>query len=86
MPLANDIKNDIKAAKKIRLPWWGVSSLILCSLPLYWVFDQFGRFDIALPTLVSIGMLCFVIVVKRNLTRHGWFWAPWRSSRPFISH
>ncbi len=23
MQLANDIKNDIKAPKKIRLPWWG---------------------------------------------------------------
>jgi ABC-type multidrug transport system permease subunit len=74
MPLANDIKSDIKAAKKIRLPWWGVLCLIFGSLPLYWLFDHFGRFNIALPTLVSIGMLGFVIAVKRNLRRHAWFW------------
>ena len=74
MPLTNDIKSDIKAAKKLRLPWWGVLCLIFGSLPLYWLFDHFGRFDIALPTLVSIGMLGFVIAVKRKLARHAWFW------------
>ena len=67
MPLTNDIKSDIKAAKKLRLPWWGVLCLIFGSLLLYWLFDHFGRFDIALPTLVSIGMLGFVIAVKRKL-------------------
>ena len=74
MPLTNDIKSDIKAAKKLRLPWWGVLCLIFGSLLLYWLFDHFGRFDIALPTLVSIGMLGFVIAVKRKLARHAWFW------------
>jgi hypothetical protein len=74
MPLVSDIKDDIKAAEKIRLPWWGVLCLILGSLPLYWLFDYFRHFGFALPTLVSVGMLGFVIAVKRNLWRHAWFW------------
>jgi ABC-type multidrug transport system permease subunit len=74
MPLVNDIKSDIKAAKKIRLPWWGVLTWMAACVPIIWLFDHSGRFDLALPTLVSIGMLGFVIAVKRKLRRHGWFW------------
>jgi uncharacterized membrane protein YfcA len=78
MPLAkeikNDVKNDIKAAKKIWLPWWGVLCLGIVSLPLYWLFDHFGRLNLALPTFNCIAVLGFVIAVKRNLRRHAWFW------------
>ncbi len=74
MPIGKDIRADIKAAKKIRLPWWGVLCLIVGSVPIYWLFDHFEKFDIALPTLVSIGLLGFVIVVKWKLRRHAWFW------------
>jgi hypothetical protein len=74
MPLANDIKNDIKAAKKIRLPWWGVLCLIIGSLPIYWLFNHWGRLNVALPILNCVGMLGFAIAVKWNLRRHAWFW------------
>ena len=74
MLLANDIKNDIKAAKKIWLPWWAVLSLGAVSLPIYWLFDHFGRLNTALPTLNCAGMLGLTIAVKWNLRRHAWFW------------
>jgi hypothetical protein len=74
MSIANDIKRDIKEAKKIRLPWWAEVCLIVGSVPIFFLFDHFGKFDIALPTLVSIGMLGFVIRVKWQLRRHAWFW------------
>ena len=74
MPITNDIKNDIKAAKKIRLPWWGVLCLIFGSLPIYWLFNHWGRLNIALPILNCVGMLAFAIAVKRKLRRHAWFW------------
>jgi hypothetical protein len=74
MPLADDIKGDIRAAKKVRLPWWGVLSLIVGSLPIYWLFDHFGTLNLALPTLNSVGMLGFAIAVKWKLRRHPWFW------------
>jgi hypothetical protein len=72
--LVDDIKGDIKAAKKIRLPWWGVSCLIIGSLPIYWLFDHFGGLSLALPTLNCVGMLGFAIAVKWKLRRHAWFW------------
>ncbi len=74
MPLGNDIRGDVSAAKKLRLPWWGVLCLIVGALPIYWLFDHFGRLNIALPTLNCVGMLVFAVVVKWKLRRHVWFW------------
>src|SRR5437879_4463920 len=74
MPLANEIKSDIKAAKKIRLPWWGLLCLGTVSLPIYWLFDHFGRLNLALPILSSIVVLGFAIAVKWKMRRHVWFW------------
>jgi hypothetical protein len=74
MLLANDVKGDIKAAKKIRLPWWGVLLVIIGSLPTYWPFNHFGSLGIALPTLNGVGMLAFAIAVKWKLRRRAWFW------------
>lgn len=75
MLLGNDIRHDIKAARKIWLPWWAVLCIIIGALPIYWLFDHFGRFDIALPTLNSIAVLGFTIAVKWKLRFRGWFWA-----------
>jgi len=74
MSLANDIKGDIKAARKIRLPWWGVLCLIGGGLPVIWLFDHFGEFNLFLPTFNCVAVLGFAIAVKRNLRRHAWFW------------
>ncbi|HTK50139.1 MAG TPA: hypothetical protein VL328_19300 [Gemmatimonadaceae bacterium] len=68
------MKGDIRAAKKIRLPWWAVLSLVIGSLPIYWLFDHFGALNRALPTLNSVGMLGIAIAVKWQLRRHAWFW------------
>jgi hypothetical protein len=74
VPLVNDIKNDIKAAKKIRFPWWGVLCLMIGSVPIFWLFDHIGRFELALPTLISTAALGFPVAVKRKLRRRVWFW------------
>lgn len=74
MPLGQDIKSDIKAAKKIRLPWWAVLSLLIVGMPTPWLFDHFGKLNLFLPTFNSIGVLTLVIAVKRKLRRHAWFW------------
>ena len=39
-----------------------------------WLFDHFGRLNLALPALCIIGMLGFAIAVKWKLRRHVWFW------------
>jgi hypothetical protein len=74
MPLIQDIKNDVKAAKKMRIPWWGLLCIGIGALPIYWLFDHFGRLNIALPTLNCILVLGFMLVLKWKLRRHAWFW------------
>ena len=74
MQLANDIKNDIKAAKKLRLPWWAVLCLLIGGMPIPWLFDHFGRLDMMLPTWNSIAVLGLAIAVKWKLRWHVWFW------------
>jgi cellulose synthase/poly-beta-1,6-N-acetylglucosamine synthase-like glycosyltransferase len=68
------LHSDLKAAKKMRLPWWGVLSVIVGSLPIAWLLDHFGRFDLARPVLYSIGTLGFILAIKWGLRRHLWFW------------
>jgi hypothetical protein len=74
MQIANDIKNDIKAAKKIRLPWWCVLCWMASCALIVWPLVRFGRFDLALPILNSIAVVGFTIALKRKLGRHMWFW------------
>ena len=74
MRLASDIKNDIKAARKVRLPWWGVLCVIMGSLPIYWLFDHFGKLNLGLPALNCSAVFGVAIATKWGLRRHGWFW------------
>ncbi|HKO13812.1 MAG TPA: hypothetical protein VJV22_17715 [Acidobacteriaceae bacterium] len=72
--LADEIRNDIRAAKKLRLPWWGVLLAIFAGTLGAWLFDRFGRLDLELPSLDCIIALGVVLIVKRKLWRHVWFW------------
>jgi hypothetical protein len=74
MPLANDIKGNIRAARKIRLPWWGVVCWMAGCALVVWPLVVLRRFDLALPILNSMAVLGFAIALKRNLRRHAWFW------------
>jgi hypothetical protein len=74
MSLASDVKSDIKAARKIRLPWWAVLCLLVGGMPLPWLFDHFGRLDLLLPMWNSVAVLGFVLVLKRRLWSQAWFW------------
>src|SRR5207249_10809264 len=74
MPLIQDIKDDVRAAKKIRLPWWGVLCWMACCGLIVWLLVSLGRFDLALPTLNSIAVIGFTVALKRKLGRHAWFW------------
>jgi hypothetical protein len=74
MSLANDVRDDIKAAKKLRMPGWVVVCLITVSFLCAQLFERFGKLDLVLPILNSIGVLGFMIALKRKLWRHAWFW------------
>jgi hypothetical protein len=60
--------------RKMRLPWWGVLCVMLGALPLALLFGYFGRFDLARPSLFSVGMLAIAIAMRWKLRRHVWFW------------
>jgi hypothetical protein len=74
MSLANDVRSEIKAAKKIRLPGWAVLCLAIGTLLCLFLFDNFGKLDFVLPTMNSILVLGFMLGFKRKLWRHAWFW------------
>lgn len=75
MPIIDDIKSDIKSAKQIRLPWWGVLCWMAACALIVWPLVKLGKFDLALPILNSIAVVGFTIALKRKLGRHVWFWA-----------
>lgn len=74
MSVADDVNEGINAARQIRFPRWSWLPIILGSLPIYWLFDRFGRLNIALPALNFVLVVCFLLVVKRKLQRYTWFW------------
>jgi hypothetical protein len=74
MSLANDVRSDIKTAKKLRIPGWGVVCGIIASFLCARLFEHFGKLELVLPMLNSILVLGFMLVVKRKLWRYTWFW------------
>lgn len=74
MSLANDVRREIKAAKKLRMPGWGVVCLMIGTLVCLCLVDNFGKLDLVLPIMNSIVVLGFMLGFKRKLWRHAWFW------------
>ena len=68
------IKNDIKSARKMHLPWWGVLCVFTVTLLAAWLFDHRGMLDRTLPVLNSMAVLGLVLAVKWRMRRHVWFW------------
>ena len=73
-PIIAEVKADLKAAQKLRLPWWGILCLLIIAMPLPWLFDHFGRLNLMLPTWNCIAVLGFMVVLKWKLRRRMWFW------------
>jgi hypothetical protein len=75
MSIANAVRDELKAAKKLRMPGWAVVCVIIVAFLCHQLFKHVGRLDLGLPILNSIGVLGFIIALKRRLWRHAWFWA-----------
>ena len=71
MPLAKAITTKDRQA---RLPWWGVLCVIFGTVLLGLLFIHFGRFDLARPSLMSVGMIAIAIALRWRLRRRVWFW------------
>ncbi|MFZ0978622.1 MAG: hypothetical protein WAN23_04385 [Candidatus Acidiferrales bacterium] len=72
--VVNDVKSELRVAKKMRLPWWGLLCLMIGVLPIYWLFDRAGRLNMALPLLNCVAVLGFAFVLNWKLRRDAWFW------------
>jgi hypothetical protein len=72
--VVRQLHDDLKTAKKIRLPWWGGLCLIFGTIFIAFPFVLLGRFDLARPTLITLAALGFVIAVKWKLRACPWFW------------
>jgi hypothetical protein len=50
--------------RKMRLPWWGVLGIIVGGLPVLILFDHFGKYNLARPTLTSAIMVTIAIAIR----------------------
>jgi uncharacterized membrane protein (DUF485 family) len=69
-----DFKQNVKAARQVRLPWWVLLCMFIAATLSAALFDHFGRLYLMLPVLNCIVTLGFLIAVKWNLRQHAWFW------------
>ena len=66
---------SLKESKRLRLSWKGGLALFLGAMPVAWLFDRFGRYDLARPTLFSALVVGFAVAWKWELRGRAWFWA-----------
>jgi hypothetical protein len=57
-----------------RLPWWGVLCAILGAIVVAFLFDHFGKFALARPTIYSAAMISIAVAMRWRLRRQAWFW------------
>jgi hypothetical protein len=72
--IARDVRDDIRAAKKIRVTWWGMLAVSAGTLLTAWIVSSMGRLELTLPIVNAVLVLAFVIAVKPNLRGKPWFW------------
>ena len=68
------VKVITKEDKQMRLPWWGVLCVIAGTILIGLLFIEFGRFDLARPSLLSAAAIFLTIIMRWKLKRHVWFW------------
>jgi hypothetical protein len=72
--LALNFKKDLKAAQRVRLPWWGVWCCMIPALPIVLLLGRHGRLNLALPILGTVATFGVLIVLKWRLRASTWFW------------
>ena len=74
MQIGREISNDYKAARRMRIPWWGILCIIAGSAFGGWLLSRLGRLNLAVPTFLCITTHAYAIAVKWKLKRFVWFW------------
>jgi hypothetical protein len=73
--ISSQVRADIKAAKKIWLPWRVLLPLMVACIPVFMLFDHYGKLNMALPVLNCAGVFGLLIYLKWALRRQPLFWA-----------
>jgi hypothetical protein len=60
--------------RQMRLGWRGVLFVMLGAVILCIPFVYCGKFNLALPSLMSAAMIVLVVAMRWKLRRHPWFW------------
>ena len=74
MSIASDVRGDIKAAKKLRLPRRAILPGIAVGSFCAWLFDRFGILNLFLPVWNCVAVLGFMLALQRNIWSRAWFW------------
>jgi hypothetical protein len=68
------VKDDIKEAKKIRLPWQALLGLFILALLLRGRLKDSGLLYLYRPIWNGVGVFGFLFYLKWRLRRYAWFW------------
>jgi hypothetical protein len=74
MSLMNELRTEIREAKKLHLSWLTRLIIFIVGAPLTYLFALYGRLAWAWPVMITIGVLGLVILFKRKLWNRRWFW------------
>ena|ERR1051326_7450763 len=75
MSQVNELKREIREAKKLRLSWRTKLLMVVIGTPTFFLFlIQGGRLELFWPLAISIGVIGIVIRFKWKLRRLTWFW------------
>jgi hypothetical protein len=72
--VSKGVKNDIKEAKKIWLPWPAILCLFVLALLLRGLLKDFGALRLYRPIGNGVLVFGFLFYLKWRLRRHAWFW------------
>ena len=72
--IKKQVDSDLKRAKKVHLSWKALLLLSICMVPLCFLFDHFGKLDLAMPVATCVMAIGFAIAIRWDLRHRVWFW------------
>jgi hypothetical protein len=69
-----NLMGDLKAAKKIHLPWWLGLTLAVSAAFCAAMFDHLHRIELTLPVMNSVIVFGYLIRLRWRLRDRVWFW------------
>ena len=73
--IIHDVKNDLKVVRRIRYSLWHFVCMFAFFLLVAGSFTLAGRFDLAMPSVMTLVVFGIAIGVKWNLRHYRWLWA-----------